>query len=67
MDPTTVNVIKAMRGITTEELARRAGVDRATVWRLESGRTRVSDETALRVYRALLDPSPTPAAPAKQP
>ncbi len=64
MDPTTVNVIKALHGITTEELARRAGVDRATVWRLESGRTRVSDATALRVYRALLDPNRTPTVSA---
>ena len=44
---------RKLRGLTQNQLADRAGVDRKTVLRLEKGDGGVSTETLLRVLRAL--------------
>ncbi len=55
MDPVTIRLNKALRGIGTVELARRAGVSRVTAYRWEHGVPYVSQETAARLTRALLE------------
>ncbi len=54
---TTIKVSKFMNGITTAELARRAGVNPITVWRWETGRRYVAPETASKLASALLAPN----------
>ena len=54
---TTIKVSKVMNGITTAELARRAGVNPITVWRWETGRQHVAPETASKLASALLAPN----------
>ncbi len=54
MDRTTsIKVSKVINGITTAELARRAGVNPITVWRWTAGRPGVSPETARKLEQAL--------------
>ncbi len=65
MDTQTIRVVKAMQGVSTGDLAKRAGVRRETVWRWETGQPNVSPQTAERLLHALMDPIRTPAAPAK--
>lgn len=54
MDTLTIKVVKAVHGITTSELARRAGVEHTTAWRWCTGKPNVSPETAEKLERALL-------------
>ncbi len=58
MDRTTsIKVSKIINGVTTSELARRAGVNPITVWRCETGRQYVAPETASKLASALLAPN----------
>lgn len=41
------------RGITQEELAQRAGIDKKSVYRVEGGHSRISSETYNKLLRAL--------------
>lgn len=54
VDTLTIRVVKAVQGITTAELAKRAGVRRETAWRWCTGQPNVSSETSERLTRALL-------------
>ncbi len=54
MEPEVIRVVKALKNVTTAELARRAGVEHTTAWRWETGKPNVSAETAERLQRALL-------------
>lgn len=62
MDTTTIRVLKAVNNIGTAELARRAGVQRMTAWRWETGQPNVSAETSEKLMRALLAPAATGSA-----
>ncbi len=55
MDTTTIRVLRAVRGISTADLAQRAGVHRATAYRWETHSKSVSPETAERLMKALLE------------
>lgn len=63
LDAVTIRVHKALAGVGTVELARRAGVSRYTAWRWEHNRPHVSPEVAERLTRALFQPAGTPADP----
>ncbi len=54
MDTITIKVHQAMHQITNAELARRAQVNPATVWRWQRGKPGVSPETADKLQRAML-------------
>ncbi len=66
MDRVAIRVVKAVQGISTGDLARRAGVDRATAWRWETGRPNVSQAMARRLQDALLEGNRAQAAPAEK-
>ncbi len=55
VDTVSIRVNKALQGITTGELAKRAGVSRGTVRRWETQCRTVSPETAERLTKALLE------------
>ncbi len=55
----SIKVSKLLNGVTTSELAKRAGVNPITVWRWENGRQYVSPETASKLAAALLAPNGT--------
>ncbi len=65
MDSLQIRLNKAYTGLTTSELAKRAGVRRETVWRWETGQPNVSPETAEKLMRALLE-NRSQAAPAEK-
>ncbi len=54
MDTQTIRVVKALHGVSTAELAKRAGIRRETVWRWETNQPGVSTETSEKLLRALL-------------
>lgn len=53
MDQVTIRVQKALQNVSTEELARRAGVSRFRTWRWQSGRPHVAPKTARKLENAL--------------
>ncbi len=55
MDTTTIRVLRAVRGISTTDVARLAGVSRCTAYRWETHSKSVSPETAERLTKALLE------------
>ncbi len=54
VEPEVIRVVKALKNVTTAELARRAGVEHTTAWRWETGKPNVSAETSEKLQRALL-------------
>jgi transcriptional regulator with XRE-family HTH domain len=58
--------LRVERGWTQRELAERAGVDRATVQRIEEGQGRVRKATLARIYAALGAPLPPDLSPEMQ-
>ncbi len=58
MDALTIRVAKAVQNLSTSELARRAGVERTTAWRWETGKPHVSPEASVKLMRALLAGGP---------
>ncbi len=65
VDREAVRVVKFVKGVTCEDLARRAGVHRITAHRWENNDPRVSSETADKLLHALMETTRTPAAPAE--
>ncbi len=63
MDTTSIRVLRAVRGITTADLAQRAGVCRASAYRWETQSRAVSPETARKLQTALLEGDGTGDAP----
>ncbi len=65
VDQQAVKLVRTVRGLTLDDLARKAGVDRATASRWSTGYPHVKPETADRLLHALMETSPMPAVPAK--
>lgn len=51
--PYTLQMARRLAGLTISELARRAGVDRATIHRLETGASRPAFDTVVALEQAL--------------
>ncbi len=62
MDTTSIRVLRAVRGISTADLAQRAGVSRCTAYRWETQSRAVSPETAQKLQTALLEGNGTVTA-----
>lgn len=65
MDRTAIRVQRALRDMSVTELAKRAGVSRFTAYRWEHGRANVSEATAARLTKALLEPHGVRDVPAQ--
>lgn len=63
MDQQSIRVLKAVKGLGTEDLARNAGVSRYSAWRWESGRHPVGTKVARKLEDALLGRNGTADAP----
>ncbi len=66
MDTLQIRINKAYKALTTSELAKRAGCDRGTAWRWETGRLKVSPEMAERLTRVLIEPAGVQDVPAQK-
>lgn len=62
---TRTRIEMLLRGVTTPQLARRAGVSRVHAWRWGTGKPGVSEEAAARLHRALYESDGARAATAK--
>ncbi len=57
-----VRLVRTVRGLTLEDLARKAGCDKATASRWSTNYPHVRRETADRLLRALMEEEPQSAA-----
>ncbi len=62
VDQAAVRLVRTVRGLSLEELARKAGTDKSTAHRWSTGQPKVARETADRLLHALMEEEPRDAA-----